>query len=100
MQEIWIALGLFCFMWHLHNQRKMAEIARFHMQKYCDQNDLQFISIAKVKTRLVIQKNRGLVWRNLYHFEFSGDGVSCYRGEVTLLGTRIESINLPPYRVV
>ena len=98
MKEIWILLAICCVMWHFYHQRKISEAARYHMKKYCDQNGLQYISIAKIKARLTVGK-RGLVWKNLYDFEFSGDGESLYKGTVTLYGTRLDNVELPPYRV-
>jgi len=33
-----------------------------------------------------------------YQFEFTGDGVSRYGGEITLIGGRVESLVMEPYR--
>lgn len=97
--DIWVGLGLFIIGWHFYHQRKIAELARDHAAKYCEQNNLQFISIAKIKARLKSQPHRGLIWCNEYQFEFSGDGESAYQGHLTMHGTRLESVDLPVYRI-
>jgi len=97
--DIWFALGFFCVAWHFYHQRKIAEIARHYIVTYCEKNSLQFISIAKVKSRLSNRPNSGLVWCNDYSFEFSGDGESSYQGSLVMHGTRIHDVDMPPYRI-
>jgi hypothetical protein len=99
VEEIWIAMLFFCIGWHFYHQRKLAESARRYIAKYCEENTLQFMSIAKLKARIVIDKKRGIQWENHYHFEFSGDGESSYEGTLTLRGTKVKDIDMPVYRV-
>lgn len=99
MLDIWIGLLFFCIGWHFYYQRKLAESARRFVEKYCEDNNLQYISIAKLRARLVIDKKRGLMWRNHYCFEFSGDQESRYEGILILRGTKVENIDMPVYRV-
>ena len=99
MQDIWVGLLFFCIAWHFIYQRKLAESARLFIEKYCEENGIQFISIAKVKTGLVFDNRKGLVWRNHYRFEFSGDGERSNEGTLILRGNRVEDIDLPPYPI-
>lgn len=96
---IWIGIICFCVGWHFYYQRKLAEFARQTAHKYCEENGIQFISIAKIKSRLVMDSQKGLRWQNLYTFEFSGDGESKYDGTLTLLGNKLKAIDTPVYRV-
>ena len=99
MENVWLGILLFCIGWHFMYQRKMAESARRYIVNYCEKNQLQFISIAKLKTRLGFSKREGLLWKNDYHFEFSGDGESRYEGTLTMHGVRVYNIDMPVYRV-
>lgn len=99
MGTIWLGLTFFCIGWHFYYQRKLAESARQFAHNYCEEKGLQFISIAKVKSRLVMDKHQGLRWRNHYEFEFSGDGQSSYEGTLILLGNKVQKIDTPVYRV-
>lgn len=99
MVNVWIGLLILCIGWHFYYQRKLAEAARRFVQKYCDDNSLQFMSVAKVKSRLVIDNQKGFLWQNHYLFEFSGDGESQYEGTLILRGTKVKDIDMPVYRV-
>lgn len=96
---VWLGMIFFCIGWHFYYQRKLAEIARRRVHKYCEEQGIQFLSIAKIQSRLVMDPQQGLRWKNLYGFEFSGDGESKYDGTVTMLGNKIKSIDTPVYRV-
>lgn len=99
MGTIWVAMVLFCIGWHFFYQRKLAEIARRYVHKYCEGNDIQFLSIAKTKSRLRFGEKQGLRWHNEYTFEFSGDRDSKYEGTLILNGTKVSNIDLPVYKV-
>ena len=99
MDTVWFAILLFCLWWYFIYQRKLAESARQYMQKYCEDHQLQFISIARSRTRLKFDAKRGLYWQNHYGFEFSGDGESRYEGTLVLNGTKVQSVDMPVYRV-
>jgi hypothetical protein len=99
LQDIWLGLLFCCIAWHFIYQRKLAEAARHFVEKYCKDQDIQFMSIAKIKTRLVLDKSKGLMWRNHYCFEFSGDGERSNEGTLILRGDQVELIDLPPYPI-
>jgi hypothetical protein len=96
---IWIGLSFFCLAWHFIHQRKLAESARNFTKNYCDEHSIQFISIAKLKSRLIFDKGRGLTWQNNYVFEFSGDQETRYEGTLVIQGSKVKNIDMPVYRV-
>jgi hypothetical protein len=96
---VWLGLMFFCIGWHFIYQRKLAESARRFVQGYCDEHNIQFLSIAKLKSRIVFDKKQGLTWQNYYTFEFSGDRESRYEGTLIIQGAKVKNIDLPVYRV-
>ncbi|MGB1198760.1 MAG: DUF3301 domain-containing protein [Thalassotalea sp.] len=99
MENIYFLL-IFCLIfWYFIYLRKVAECARYHAKKYCDNENLQFIAIARIANRLNFTKQAGLHWLTKFEFEFSGDGMSQYQGIVTLEGYKLKDIYLPPYRI-
>lgn len=99
MGTVWLGLSFFCIAWHFIHQRKLAEAARRFVQGYCEEKSIQFISIAKLKARIVFDKNKGFTWKNHYVFEFSGDKESRYEGTLVIQGSKVKDIELPAYRV-
>lgn len=99
METVWLGLVFFCIGWHFIHQRKLAESARRFVQNYCEEHQIQFISIAKTRSRIVFDSKQGLTWRNDYRFEFSGDQQSKYDGTLIIQGNKVKDIDLPAYRV-
>lgn len=99
MENIYLLLIVCLVFWYFIYLRKVAETASYHAQKYCEKEDLQFISIARISNRLNFTKRAGLFWLTKFEFEFSGDGMSQYQGIITLEGYKLRDIFLPPYRI-
>ncbi|TLU67549.1 DUF3301 domain-containing protein [Thalassotalea litorea] len=99
MAEIYVALVGFLIIWYLFFVRKVAETARIFASKHCNQQGLQFISIARTSSRWTVNKRQGLHLVSVFEFEFSGDNLSSYVGTVQMRGNRLENIELPPYSI-
>ena len=99
MENIYYLLLVCLIIWYFIYLRKVSEVARLHAQKYCEQNQLQFIAIARQSSRLTFNKKYGLVWLSLFDVEFSGDGESSNNAILTLYGLKFGSVDIPPYRV-
>lgn len=85
-----------CIVW-FWQIRDYAELARNFAQQYCQNHDLQFISIARSRITLWPGKQRfGLVE---YSFCFSGDKESAYEGSIFVYKGKISKIELPAYKV-
>lgn len=78
--------------------RRQAEQARRYVERYCQQQQLQFLDIAWQGGKLAKMK-RHIGWLSRYEFGFSSDGESRYTGQATLLNMRLVDINTPPYRM-
>jgi hypothetical protein len=99
MENIYYLLCFALCCWYFIFLRKVAESARRHVKQYCQQKNLQYLSIARLSSRLRFNKKQGLYWLSRFEFEFSGDGESQYLGHAILTNYRLEKIDLPAYRV-
>jgi hypothetical protein len=92
-----VALGWF---W-LHSLR-ILEIARNAGRQACINADVQFLDDTVAGVGLGIARNdfgrRTL--RRTYRFEFSETGNSRLEGQVIMLGAKVESVTMDPYRIV
>lgn len=78
--------------------RAISEAANRFVNHYCEQQNLQFISIARSRTRVGIVRGKP-DWKTQFTFEFSGNGEDKYQGVVEMEGLREVSTIVPPYRV-
>ena len=99
MENIYSLLLVALVFWYFVHLRKVSEFARFHAKSYCEQENLQFLSIARLSSRFRFSKRHGPHWISHFALEFSGDGESSYHGTVTLRGYKLEHIDTPAYRV-
>ncbi len=69
--------------------------------QYCQQNELQFLdqSVVLQSIKLARDAEGRLVFRRVYRFEFASTGDERYQGIVILLGMRMQSVQLEPWRL-
>ena len=99
MENIYYLLIVSLLFWYFVYLRKVAERARDHAKSYCDKENLQYLAIARLSSRLTFSKRYGPHWLSTFDFEFSGDGQSSYHGTIVLRGYKLDGIDTPPYRV-
>jgi len=99
MENIYYLLFFCLICWYFIYLRKVAESGRLHAKRYCEKNGLQFIAIARRSSRITFTKQNGLAWVSVFDIEFSGDGESNNSATLTLLGLKLNSVDVPPYRV-
>jgi hypothetical protein len=87
----WIAFQF----WRL---RGMAEFSIQYANKYCEENNLQFLSLARRSTRIASHKGK-LDWKIVYQLEFSSSGSDAYIGTMTSFGNKVIEMNLPAYKI-
>lgn len=95
-----VVLGLVVWFW-LHSIR-ILEIAREAGRLICKQTGVQFLddTVASIKVQLARDDNGRRTLRRTYRFEFTETGDTRREGEIIMLGTRIESVNMEPYRIM
>ena len=91
------ALGWFWF-----NSLRALEVARNAGKRACSEADVQFLddTVANIALALVRDKSGRRVLRRTYRFEFSETGDTRLEGRLVLLGDRIESVTMEPYRIL
>jgi len=99
LENIYYLLIVALVFWYFVHLRKVSEFARQHAKKYCDQERLQFISIARRSSRFRFNQKHGPHWYSLFDLEFSGDGESRYLGVMSLRGYKLEAVDIPAYRI-
>lgn len=99
MENIYYLLFAFLICWYFIYLRQISETGRKHAQQYCKKEQLQFIAIARQYTRLSFNKQDGLFVKSAFDFEFSGDGESSFQGILFLKGNKLDSVELPAYRI-
>lgn len=95
-----LALGALIWFW-LHSLR-ILELAREAGRRACTRAEVQFLDDTVASTRLQWARDpQGRrIMRRIYGFEFTETGNNRRRGEVVMLGERIESVTLEPYQIV
>ncbi|MFC4700037.1 DUF3301 domain-containing protein [Glaciecola siphonariae] len=79
--------------------RGISEHAIAFAQQYCKKENLQFISLARLNTRLTVHRGKP-DWLIQYQLEFSSDGETQYTGLIKTHGKQILSVDLPAFRMV
>lgn len=92
-----IFIGLFIYQfWQL---RKQSESALAYSQDYCERNNIQFVSVARKKTKIRIFQKKMFEWHSEFEFEFSGNGEDSNKGCLSLIDQRLVDITTEAYRV-
>lgn len=78
--------------------RTIAEYMIDYANQYCDKHNLQYISLARTKSRFTGYKGK-LDWQLRYELAFTSDGQNEYKGDITCHGKHIIRLDMPAYRV-
>jgi len=87
--------------WLVFDALRARETATLAAREACRAQGLQFLddTVQGERTRFGRDAEGLLRLRRTCSFEFSDDGVTRRAGHVVLLGARLESLELDPYRV-
>ena len=87
--------------WFWFDSMRAHEIARNAGRRICDDAQLQFLddTVAGTALRLARDNTGRRVLRRTYRFEFSETGNSRLEGQLTLLGTKVISVTMEPYKI-
>ncbi len=78
--------------------RDITEYTTGYLRRYCEQQHLQFISVARIKTRIAMHRGKP-DWHTHFAFEFSGNGEDAYQGTIELKGKHVVSTHMPAYKI-
>jgi hypothetical protein len=88
--------------WFWLDSIRTLEIARKAGKRICEDANVQFLddTVAGIALALVRDQSGRRVLRRTYRFEFSDTGNSRLEGHLVVLGNRIESVVMEPYRML
>ena len=102
MIDALLILPLIALLWYWFNSLHALEIARAAGKRACQNADVQFLDDTVASTSLALVRNESgrRVLRRTYRFEFSETGNTRLEGQLILLGEKVESITMEPYRIL
>jgi len=86
--------------WYWYHAIRAKELARLAGRRRCNEVGVIFLDDTVMLTRLRLRRDnegRMKIYRE-FQFEFTSDGGIRYGGEIVLLGGRVVSLVLEPYR--
>lgn len=96
---IWMSfLGIAALWWQGHAVKDLALKAT---RDYCESMGVQLLDDGLALRRLWVQRNASgtLCLRRTYAFEFTTTGEQRYHGTATMLGRRLDAVQLEPHRI-
>lgn len=101
MLELFFIILLVVIGLYWSNAMKAREIALYAVKNHCQQMDVQLLDEYVALNGLWPKRDdqgKLKAWRS-YQFEFSSTGDERYNGKVVMLGMKILSIQLDPYKI-
>jgi hypothetical protein len=98
LYDLILLIGIFLLAAMFWRIRAISEAVKTQLDAYCERQQLQLISVARVKTRLGSYKGK-LDFHIDFVFEFSGNGEDSCQGQVKMIGLKVQNIDTPAYRV-
>ncbi|WP_086931949.1 DUF3301 domain-containing protein [Agarilytica rhodophyticola] len=100
--DVFLATIFFALIYALWVHANMSNAARLAAKKHCQQVGVQLLDQNVILKRISIARSKAslFAFKRQYIFEFSTVGDFRYKGYITLLGNRIEDIELAPYKVL
>jgi hypothetical protein len=101
MSEVLILIVMALGGWLAFDALRARETATSAAREACRAQGLQFLddTVQGARSRFGRDAEGLLRLRRTFSFEFSDDGVHRRAGHVVLLGARLESLQLDPYRI-
>ena len=102
MDMVSLALISVALLWYWFDSLRALEVARNCGKRSCLDANVQFLddTVAKVAQSLARDGSGRRALRRTYRFEFSETGNSRLEGRIVLLGDKVESVTMEPYRIL
>ena len=102
MTDLLLLFFFVALLWFWLDSLRALEYARNAGRQGCSRSGVQFLddTVAGTALRLARNESGRLAFRRSYRFEFSETGNSRLEGRLTLLGARLESVTMEPYRIL
>ncbi|MGE0372721.1 MAG: DUF3301 domain-containing protein [Gammaproteobacteria bacterium] len=88
--------------WYWYGAMRVKELAREAGRRRCGEVGVTFLDDTVSLTRLRVRRDQDgqMALYREFQFEFTSDGSARYGGEITLLGGRIQRIEMEPFREI
>jgi len=96
--DLVLLIGIFLVAAMFWRLRAISEAVKTQLDAYCERQQLQLISVARVKFRIGSYRGK-LDFHSDFVFEFSGNGEDSNQGHVKMIGLKVQNIDTPAYRV-
>lgn len=92
-------IALLGWVWWI--ERGIMQWAYGYAKKYCHENDIQLLDDNIRLSSMKLKKNSANKWKiaRCFKFEFTSTGEQRYEGKIETLGSRINNIQLDPFRI-
>ncbi len=100
--EYLLLFFLAALIWFWFDSLGTIELAKAAGKRACVDADVQFLddTVASVSLKLRRHSSGHLALHRTYKFEFSDTGDRRLEGEVILIGSKVESVTMDPYRLL
>ena len=87
--------------WYWHKAQYFKAMAMQATKARCNALEVLMLDDYVALTRIGVKKNAAGRWQiyRRYSFEFASTGDERYQGICTVVGNRVLSIDMPPYRI-
>lgn len=96
--DLILLIGIFLLAAMFWRFRGISEAVKTQLDAYCERQQLQLISVARVNIRIGSYRGK-LDFHSQFVFEFSGNGEDNCQGQVQMIGLKVQNIDTPAYRV-
>ncbi|MCG3170605.1 MAG: hypothetical protein CALGDGBN_02172 [Pseudomonadales bacterium] len=100
--EILLGAAMAAAAWIYFEGMRVREAALRAGREYCRTSGLQLLDETVARQRIGVARDAGgqLRIRRAFGFEFTSDGERRYRGEIAMLGMRVEGVRVELHRIV
>lgn len=101
-EDILLVAGFALLAWIFLDGMRVREIALRAGRDYCRNIGVQFLDETVSRQAFGLGRNREGAFRlkRVFGFEFTSDGERRYRGEITMIGSRVGGVNVELHRVL
>ncbi|AFU98928.1 DUF3301 domain-containing protein [Simiduia agarivorans] len=97
---LWV-FGVFWFGWYALQVARLKELTLQAANRHCEQHGVQLLDATVALRKLAVARDSAgwLRIRRIYAFEFTATGEDRNNGFISLLGPKVEAIELAPHRI-
>lgn len=101
LRSIVLTLVVIFLGWYWLRAREIKDQCLHAAARYCENLSLKLLdeSVALSSIKFVRNQSGSFFLKRRYNFDFTSNGEDRYKGEITLIGRKVEQIKLEPHRI-